>query len=105
VLGLNTPEMQAPPAVREAFVRAHPVAALALLPAWFAPESQHGISVAFRAESNDYTVTSNPNMGVQVVVVADSAASGAPQRVRFRGYRSFEVDLAPGTLTPSRGAP
>ncbi len=51
--------------------------------------------MAFEAETQDYTVTSNPKMGTQVVVVADASdgAGAAPVRARFRGYRSFEVEL------------
>lgn len=119
VLGLNTPELQGRGRVsREEFVRAHPVAALAILPAWFRPEDSRGLDVAFEAETKDYTVTSNPQMGTQVVIVADTSAvaSGTPVRARFRGYRTFEVDLvaagAAGAtsgeaspLSPSRGAP
>jgi hypothetical protein len=125
VLGLNTPEMQGRGRTpREEFVREHPVAALALLPAWFRPEDPRGIDVVLEAETKDYTVTSNPQMGAQVVIVADSTAtaSGAPVRARFRGYRTFEVDFVPAgaggaassdaasgevspPLNPSRGAP
>jgi len=112
VLGLNTPEMLRQD--REEFVRAHPVQAIALMPAWFEPEEGvRGIRVAFGAETESYTVTSNAQMGLQLVLMAaaDSAAAdtlgGAPeagttQRVRFRGYRNFEVEL----LTSSgRAAP
>jgi hypothetical protein len=120
VLGLNTPEMLS--AKREAFVREHPVQAIAVMPAWFEPEEEvGGLRVAFGAETEDYTVTSNPKMALQLVLMgaanaADSAAAdttaAAPQgevpharstagqrtqRVRFRGYRSFEVELS----TPS----
>jgi hypothetical protein len=128
VLGLNTPEMFG--AKREAFVREHPVQAIAVMPAWFEPEKDvRGLRVAFGAETEDYTVTSNPKMALQLVLMAaantdttataaDSAAAdpdttaAAPQaevpharstaehgtqRVRFRGFRSFEVELS----TPS----
>jgi hypothetical protein len=114
VLGLNTPEMLN--AKREAFVREHPVQAIAVMPAWFEPEKDvRGLRVAFGAETKDYTVTSNPKMALQLVLMAagnaDTAATAADsaaadtnaalphaehrtQRVRFRGYRSFEVELS-----------
>jgi hypothetical protein len=124
VLGLNTPEMLS--AKRETFVRGHPVQAIAVMPAWFEPEKDvRGLRVAFGAETEDYTVTSNPKMALQLVLMAagnaaDSAAADtasvppgeAPrarrtgeqrtQRVRFRGYRSFEVELStpPGRALP-----
>jgi hypothetical protein len=107
VLGLNTPEMLRED--REEFVRAHPVQAIALMPAWFEPEEDvRGIRVAFVAETESYTVTSNAQMGLQLVLeaAADSAvadppgaptAAGVTRRVRFRGYKNFEVEL----LTPA----
>ena len=115
VLGLNTPEMLRED--REEFVRAHPVQAIAVMPAWFEPEEEvRGLRIAFGAETKDYTVTSNPKMALQLVLMtaADSAAGNtaadsaradttdsagdvranpATQRVRFRGFRSFEVEL------------
>ncbi|HET9887751.1 MAG TPA: hypothetical protein VFR10_09570, partial [bacterium] len=112
LLGLNTPQMLRKE--RGEFVRAHPVQAIAVMPAWFEPEEDvSGLRVAFGAETKDYTVTSNPKMALQLVLMAaaDSAAAdsaadaaaadtsaapitGAPRLVHFRGYRSFEVELA-----------
>ena len=76
-----------------------------------------GLRIAFGAETKDYTVTTNPKMALQLVLMtaADSAAADttaadtAPadttdspgdvgakpttQRVRFRGFRNFDVEL------------
>lgn len=94
VLGLNTPEMLHSD---EEFLRAHPVTAIVLLPAWFRPLDPAGLAVMFEASTDDYTVTSNPNMGRQIVLMAGGAGTAIehPLRVRFVGYQSFAVDLAP----------
>jgi hypothetical protein len=97
VLGLNTPQMLRKG--RDEFVRSHPVQAIAVMPAWFEPEEDvRGLRVAFGAETKDYTVTSNPKMALQLVLMAagDSAAvdTTEAQLVRFRGFRNFEVELA-----------
>ncbi len=121
VLGLNTPQVRGPGAA--AFAAAHPVRAGVVMPAWFTPENPRGLRVVREAETANYTVTSNPKMALQVVVEAEaggtegggaaeldagaSSSRTAPRRVRFRGYRPFEVDLLPfeAAATPSRGAP
>ena len=124
VLGLNTPEMLRKD--REKFVHEHPVQAIAVMPAWFEPEEDvRGLRVAFGAETKDYTVTSNPKMALQLVLMAANAAdsvaadttggdaAGGPavgsadaeratRRVRFRGFRNFEVELA---KPPDRASP
>lgn len=99
VLGLNTPEMRTS-ATAESYIRSHPVQVLALMPAWFQPESAEGIEVVYETAAQDYTVTSNPKMALQVIVAADSAASaaGKPLRVSFRGFRRFEVEMAPAEM-------
>ena len=90
----------------EEFVRSHPVAALALLPAWFRPVEGERLEVLVRAQTDDYTVTSNPQMASQVVVGARGEAGGAPVRVHFRGFRSFALDFQPRAATGAgRAAP
>lgn len=89
VLGLNTPAMLAPD---DAWLRAHPVAALAFLPAWFRTPDGARLEEMFRAETADYTVTSNPRMGVMTVVRAREDA--APVRARFGGFRPFALEFA-----------
>ena len=98
VLGLNTPQMLRKE--RGEFVRTHPVQAIAVMPAWFEPEEDvRGLRMAFGAETRNYTVTSNPKMALQLVLMAtenaDSAAADTTAAlVRFHGYRNFEVLLA-----------
>ncbi len=89
VLGLNTPAMLAPD---DAWLRGHPVAALAFLPAWFRTPDAAALEEMFRAETAGYTVTSNPRMGTMVVVRAREDV--APVRVRFGGFRQFALDFA-----------
>jgi hypothetical protein len=89
VLGLNTPRMLSPD---EAYLRANPVVAVVLLPAWFQPVDAAAVRVVHGAETADYTVTSNPRMGRQIVL---AAAGDAPVVARFVGYRSFDVVLLP----------
>ena len=103
VLGLNTAGMLSP---TEAYVRTHPVAALAYLPAWFRTPDGPGLAELFRAETEDYTVTSNPRMALMVVVQAREEA--APVLARFGGFRAFAVELASPEVARSanvRGAP
>jgi hypothetical protein len=97
VLGLNTPEMLAKD---EAFLAAHPVGAVVLMPAWFRPVDEAGsLAVVFAAETVDYTVTSNPQMARQVVLMAP-----APLHARFVGFKAFEVDVIsqPAGAAPRR---
>jgi hypothetical protein len=91
VLGLNTPEMLAGD---ESYLEAHPVAAIALLPAWFRPVGAAPLRVIHEARTERYTVTSNPRMAEQVVL---ASAADAPVRVRFAGYRSFAVTVLPAS--------
>lgn len=92
VLGLNTPEMLAGDAE---FVRSHPVGAVVLMPAWFrSVEGGASLFAVFAAETSEYTVTSNPNMARQVVLVAAPEVD-APVRARFAGFRTFEIELVP----------
>ncbi|HMB71192.1 MAG TPA: hypothetical protein VKU85_17915 [bacterium] len=91
VLGLNTPEMLDP---TEEFLRAHPVAAVVLLPAWFRGLDETATMAVYGAQTEDYTVTGNPNMRTQIVLAArPGAAADGPVRVRFVGFRPFAVDL------------
>jgi hypothetical protein len=92
VIGLNTPGMGA---FDEAFVRDHPVAALALLPAWFRTPDGAGLEEVYRASTTAYTVTSNPAMATQVVLRARPDAGSSPVRARFGGFRSFALDFVP----------
>lgn len=95
VLGLNTPEMLNP---TDELLRAHPVAAVVLLPAWFRGLEEDRTMAVFGAQTEDYTVTGNANMGTQIVLAArPGAAADGPVRVRFVGFRPFAVDL---TETP-----
>jgi hypothetical protein len=94
VLGLNTPEIRAE---GDAFIRRHPVAAIAMMPAWFKSPDWNALEVVFEASTDDYTVTSMPQMRRQVVARAklDRPASGT-RRLRFVGYRDFELDFLVG---------
>jgi hypothetical protein len=92
VLGLNTPGMVSP--TRE-YLSSHPIAALALLPAWFRTPDGARLEEVFRAETTDYTVTSNRSMGVQVVLRARPEEGPDAVRARFVGFRPFAVDFVP----------
>ncbi|MDP6528663.1 MAG: hypothetical protein QGI43_03110 [Gemmatimonadota bacterium] len=94
LLGLNTPGILRE---GESFVREHPVAAVAWMPAWFRPMEAPGMEVLFAAETAGYTVTSNPKMGRQWITGVPGDAGDSPTRLRFSGYRSFEVDCLPWT--------
>ena len=100
VIGMNTPGMRAP---GDEYVRNHPVAALALLPAWFRTPDGAQLEEIFRASTSAYTVTSNPAMATQVVV---RAAGAATVRARFGGFRSFALDfVSPSSSVSGRGGP
>jgi hypothetical protein len=103
VIGLNTPEMLRGD---ESFVREHPVDAIAFLPAWFRAEGDV-LGGVFQAETIDYTVTSNPAMAKQIVARARAGEAGdAPTvRVRFGGFRSFELDFVRATRAPAAATP
>ena len=96
VIGLNTPEMLQ---VDDAYLREHPVAAVALIPTWFRARDAESLAVAFRAESPNYTVTSNPRMGTQVVLVPARAATGERVRARFSGFHTFEIEIDGGMVS------
>jgi hypothetical protein len=107
VIGLNTPEMREPD---EAFVRAHPVAALALIPAWFRALDPDRLETEFEAHTERYTVTGNPRMARQVVLRAAGGDSpdASPVRVRFVGFHRFALDFLPWQAilpAPDRDAP
>ncbi len=105
VIGLNTPQMLEP---NEEFLRTHPVTALALMPAWFRPIERERLEILLQVRTDDYTVTSNPQMASQIVVCARGVTGGEPVRVHFRGYRNFALDFLPRaapTLGADRGAP
>jgi hypothetical protein len=102
VLGLNTSEMLSGSA---AFVDQHPVAAIAIMPAWFRSPDMQRLEVAYRAETRDYAVTSNPQMAVQVVLRAKPDVAPSSPRIRFVGFRNFEIRLGAGLTRTSRGAP
>jgi hypothetical protein len=105
VIGLNTPEVLEPD---EDFLRSHPVAALAVMPAWFRPLESERLTVLRQARTDDYTVTSNPQMASQVIVGARAEAGGDPVKVRFRGYRDFALYFQPRAVSKveaDRGAP
>jgi hypothetical protein len=93
VLGLNTPAMLAG---SRTFVDEHPVAAIAIMPAWFRSPDMELVEVVYRAETRDYTVTSNPQMGVQLVLRAKRGAAPNAPRIRFVGFRNFEIRLSAG---------
>jgi hypothetical protein len=92
VIGLNTPQMLERD---EAFIEAHPVSALAIMPAWFRVAGGEGLVVDFQATTSDYTVTSNPGMGTQLVVSVRGNRADPPRRIRFIGFRTFELDFVP----------
>jgi hypothetical protein len=69
------------------------VAAVALLPAWFRPRDPNAVAVVLRAETRDYTVTSDPRMAAQVVLVPAPESTGERVRVRYSGFHAFELDL------------
>ena len=100
VLGLNTAGMLSP---TEAYARAHPVAALAFLPAWFRTPDSARLTEMFRAETANYTVTSNPRMALMVVVRPRDGV--APLLARFAGFRSFAVEFGSPDAARSANVP
>ncbi len=100
-IGLNTPEMRDP---SDAFLRAHPVDAMVLLPAWFRSPDAGRLEETFRAVTEDYTVTSNPAMAGQIVLRAraDAGPAGSTVRARFTGFHAFALDfrVPPGDASP-----
>ena len=91
VIGMNTPGMRSP---NEEFLRSHPVAAFAYLPAWFRTSDGAHLETIFEASTSAYTVTSNPAMATQVVVRARPRIGPGSMRARFSGFRSFALDFA-----------
>ncbi|MEZ5064514.1 MAG: hypothetical protein R3B81_07235 [bacterium] len=89
VIGLNTPEMRDQD---ERFVRAHPVDALVLLPAWFASPDAERLEVVDEATTSPYTVTSDPRMARQIVLRARPAETPIV-RTRFAGFSRFVLDF------------
>jgi hypothetical protein len=103
VIGLNTPEMQEPDAE---FVASHPVAALVLLPAWFASPDADRLRTVDEATTEDYTVTSDPRMARQIVLVAEPIPgpdAPATVRVPFGGFHRFVLDFVVPRPAGSRG--
>jgi hypothetical protein len=100
-IGLNTPEMRDP---TDAFLRAHPVHAVVLLPAWFRSPDAAVLTETFRAVTEDYTVTSNPAMAGQIVLRAraDAGPPGSTVRARFTGFHPFALDFV---VPPSDSSP
>jgi len=103
VIGLNTPEMLRGD---ESFVRERPVDAIVFLPAWFRADSED-LTGVFRARTENYTVTSNPAMSLQIVARAKPGGpdDGPTVRVRFVGFRSFELDFVRPTRPGADAAP
>ncbi len=116
VIGLNTPEMLE---FDERFVSEHPVAMLAILPAWFRSQEADRLEATFEARTERYTVTGNPSMAAQVVLRArgaarvdgdggSRAARSGPVRARFVGFHRFALDFLPSEAmlsSPGRDAP
>ena len=94
VLGLNTPEMLKP---TEEFLKAHPVAAFAVMPAWFKAIESQNLEVLFKATTRNYTVTSNTNMATQIVIRGKSISSSEITRINFVGFRNFALNFIPKT--------
>ena len=106
VIGLNTPEMLAPD---DAFVQAHPVEALVVLPAWFRALETDRLETVLEATTRNYTVTGDPRMARQIVLRAkrgalppgggmppEGAAPPSAVRVRFVGFHRFALDFLTG---------
>ncbi len=106
VIGLNTPEMLAPD---DAFVQAHPVEALVVLPAWFRALETDRLETVLEATTGNYTVTGDPRMARQIVLRAkrgalppgggmppEGAAPPSAVRVRFVGFHRFALDFLTG---------
>lgn len=108
VLGLNTAEMLGHD---ERFIREHPVAAMTVMPAWLRPREPDATRVLHSVWTEHYTVTRDPNMAVQRVVVANpnlERPDGAAPTIRlgFEGIRSFELEfLRAPPLRPNGAAP
>ena len=92
VMGLNTPQMLEHD---EAFIRAHPVSTLVVMPTWFWVTAGEGLEVDFRATTEDYTVTSDRTMGTQLVVSVRGSRTDPPRRIRFGGVDTFDLDFLP----------
>ncbi|MBU0743168.1 hypothetical protein KJ554_12575, partial [bacterium] len=90
LMGLNTPELYWD---RDAYVAAHPVDALAIMPAWVRPLDPSRLHTYATLRTRDYTVTSYPAMARQVV--AGVPPGGGPARIAFRGLRRFHLDVRP----------
>lgn len=98
VLGLNTPDLY----WSGSFGEAHPVCAIAILPAWFellGPAGRLRVQAAFRTKN--YTVTSRPRMARQIILTNPSTKL---LRADFRrGSRHFSVWLRPWQPQPAAG--
>jgi hypothetical protein len=79
----------------EAFIRAHPVSTLVVMPTWFWVTAGEGLEVDFRATTEDYTVTSDRTMGTQLVVSVRGSRTDPPRRIRFGGVDTFDLDFLP----------
>jgi len=89
LMGLNTPEFY----WDEDWAAAHPVHAVAVMPAWVQPVDATALTPYATMRTADYTVTSYPAMARQVI--AGVPAEDKPVQVRFRGLRSFGLDMRP----------
>jgi len=90
LMGLNTPEFYWE---RDTYVAAHPVDALAIMPAWVQPLDPSALHIHATMRTRDYTVTSYPAMARQVI--AGVPAVDEAVRVEFRGLRRFHLDVRP----------
>lgn len=89
VMGLNTPEIhwQAPN-----FRHAHPIVALALMPAWFSPLNPERLQILSVMKTANYTVTSNKRMRQQLIL---GCKGSKPIPIHFAGIISFSLDCLP----------
>jgi hypothetical protein len=93
LLGLNTPEFVWD---GEEFIRSHPVVAIAIMPDWFRPAKEDDLRILYVAKTDDYTVSRYPRMAVQAIVTATGQKGDPKRRLRFEGFRQFELDCIPG---------
>lgn len=91
LMGLNTPRVITE---GETWAREHPVAAIALMPAWLRPTDAAGLELARQFITPGYTVTSNEQMAAQVVLTC-TGPSEEPRPVHLRGLARVTVYCVP----------
>ena len=84
MMGLNTPDMLWH---AKTYTRAHPVAAIVFMPAWFLPHPTPELRLVWDRSTQNYTATGIPAMARQWIMTCEEAPDHEPHLQDFDGTR------------------